>query len=110
MSSKEPRPLAIGDGMGGEQFSNGEATVMISLRKKLHRLIEGISDEDLKTVWEFLTPLYEDAFMLKAIDDAHQKLRPGDALTREEALQVLYFDYGRVPIAPHGFNPNIEGI
>ncbi len=39
--------------------------------------------------------------MLKAIDNAHQKLRPGDALTREEALQVLYFDYGRVPpLAP----------
>lgn len=74
---------------------------MISLRKKVQRLLEGISDEDLKVAWEFLKPLYEDAFMLKAIHNAHKKLRPGDALTKEEALQLLYFDYGRVPVSPN---------
>jgi hypothetical protein len=70
---------------------------MISLRRKLHRLIDGIAEEDVKVAWEFLKPLYEDAFILEAIQNAQGKLRPGDSLTREEALQVLYFDYGRVP-------------
>ncbi|MEB3887292.1 hypothetical protein [Lyngbya sp. CCY1209] len=71
---------------------------MISLRKKLHRLVDGIAEEDVKVAWEFLKPLYEDAFVLDAIQNAQGKLRPGDALTREEALQILYFDYGRVRV------------
>ncbi|MGC9528215.1 MAG: hypothetical protein ACP5D7_21995 [Limnospira sp.] len=64
----------------------------------MHRLIDGIAEEDVKVAWEFLKPLYEDAFVLDAIQNAQRKLRPGDSLTQEEALQVLYCDYGRVPV------------
>jgi len=72
---------------------------MISLKKKLHRLVDGIAEEDVKVAWDFLKPLYEDAFVLDAIQNAQRKLRPGDSLTREEALQILYFDYGRVRVS-----------
>lgn len=64
-------------------------------RKKLHDVIDRLAEDNLGTAWKFLQTLYYDDFMLQEIQDAKQTLRPGDSLTREEALQVLYFEYGR---------------
>lgn len=64
---------------------------MTLLKNRLHRLIDKMSEKELETAWEYLENLYYDNLMLKAIEKAKKKQRPGDALTREEAEQVLYF-------------------
>lgn len=61
------------------------------LKNRLHRLIDKMSEKELETAWEYLENLYYDNLMLKAIEKAKKNQRPGDALTREEAEQVLYF-------------------
>ncbi len=63
------------------------------IRNKLHRLIDRMSEKELETAWEYLENFHCDNLMLKAIEKAKKTQRPGDALTREEAEQILYFYY-----------------
>lgn len=66
------------------------------LRGRLHRLteqlpdlIEQLPDESLQDAWIVLQPLYDDLYMLGAMQEAMRNIRPGDVLTREEALRFL---------------------
>lgn len=67
------------------------------LRGRLHRLteqlpdlIEQLPDESLQDAWTVLQPLYDDLYMLGAMQEAMHNIRPGDVLTREEALRFLH--------------------
>jgi hypothetical protein len=62
---------------------------MSLLRRRVHHLIDQLSDEDLQGVWVGLKGFYYNAYMLKAIQEAKESLNPGDTLTREEALDLL---------------------
>lgn len=75
---------------------------MNSFRKRLHHLADQISDRDLAEACKLLQMLHEDSFMLKAIQDSKESLKPGDSLTYEAALQLLYFEQSRSVMAkPH---------
>ncbi|WP_228041736.1 hypothetical protein [Planktothrix mougeotii] len=65
------------------------------LRKKLHYLVDQISEEDLGKAWKSLQTLFYDTYMLKAIQEAKETLTPGDSLTYDEALELLHFEYSR---------------
>ncbi len=65
------------------------------LRKKLHYLVDQICEEDLGKAWKSLQTLIYDTYMLKAIQEAKENLRPGDSLTYDEALEMLHFEYNR---------------
>lgn len=67
------------------------------LRARLQRLIaqlpdliEQIPEESLEDAWTVLQPLYYDLYMLEAMQKSMRSISPGDALTREEALSLLY--------------------
>lgn len=60
------------------------------LAKQLPGLIEYLPDENLEDAWIVLEPLYYDLYMLTAIQESMITFRPGDNLTREEALRFLY--------------------
>lgn len=62
------------------------------LKSKLYSLISKMSDVDLEKSWEYLQTLYYDSFMLKAIQQSKTTHKPGDILTKEEAIQILYFE------------------
>ncbi|MEB3336814.1 MAG: hypothetical protein VKJ46_05075 [Leptolyngbyaceae bacterium] len=62
---------------------------MSLFRRRVHHLIDQLSDEDLQSVWTALKGFYYDAYMLKAIQESKVALNPGDTLTREEALELL---------------------
>ena len=62
------------------------------LKSKLYSLIGRMSDVDLERSWEYLQTLYYDSFMLQAIQQSKKTHKPGDILTKEEAIQILYFD------------------
>jgi len=66
------------------------------LRGRLHRLteqlpdlIEQLPDESLQDAWIVLQSLYDDLYMLGAMQEAMRNIRPGDVLTRDEALRFL---------------------
>lgn len=61
------------------------------LTEQLPDLIDQLSDESLEDVWKVLQPLYYDLYMLGAMQEAMRTVRPGDVLTREEALRFLQF-------------------
>lgn len=61
------------------------------LAEQLPDLIDQLSDENLEDVWKVLQPLYYDLYMLGAMQEAMRTVRPGDVLTREEALRLLQF-------------------
>lgn len=63
------------------------------LKNKLHRLIDRMSEPEIKTAWEYLENFYYDNLMLEAIEKAKRSQQPGDTLTRDEAIQILHFDY-----------------
>lgn len=69
---------------------------MNMLRGRLQRLtaqlpdvIEQLPDESLSDAWVVLQPLYYDLYMLGAMQESVRTVRPGDVLTREEALLLL---------------------
>jgi len=43
----------------------------------------------LPDAWVILQPLYYDLYMLGAMQESVRTVRPGDVLTREEALLLL---------------------
>ncbi|HBL57991.1 MAG TPA: hypothetical protein DDZ80_05475 [Cyanobacteria bacterium UBA8803] len=59
------------------------------LTQQLSSIIEQLPDESLADAWQVLQPLYYDLYMLTAIQESMQTIRPGDAMTREEALRLL---------------------
>lgn len=61
------------------------------LTEQLPDLMDQLSDESLEDVWKVLQPLYYDLYMLGAMQEAMRTVRPGDVLTREEALRFLQF-------------------
>lgn len=62
---------------------------MSLIRDRVHRLVDLMSDEELASVWAVLSDLYCDLYLLQAVQEAKQSLRPGDTFTREEALRFL---------------------
>lgn len=61
------------------------------MTEQLPDLIDQLSDENLEDAWKVLQPLYYDLYMLGAMQEAMRTVRPGDVLTREEALRFLQF-------------------
>lgn len=61
------------------------------LTDQLPSLVEQLPNENLDDIWRVLQPLYYDLFMLKAIQESKRSHSPGDTLTRDEALRLLYF-------------------
>ncbi|MEQ8956663.1 MAG: hypothetical protein RLP02_01865 [Coleofasciculus sp. C2-GNP5-27] len=59
------------------------------LTQQLPGLIEQLPDESLADAWKVLQPLYYDLYMLSAMQESMRTIRPGDAMTREEALRLL---------------------
>lgn len=59
------------------------------LTQKLPMVIEQLPDESLGDAWTVLESLYFDLYMLNAIQESMYSIRPGDAMTREEALRLL---------------------
>lgn len=59
------------------------------LTAQLPDLIEQLPDESLPDAWVVLQPLYYDLYMLGAMQESVRTVRPGDVLTREEALLLL---------------------
>lgn len=64
---------------------------LLILTEQLPGLIEQLSDENLQDAWAVLQPLYYDLYMLIAMQESMRRVRPGDNLTREEALRFLQF-------------------
>jgi hypothetical protein len=64
---------------------------MQRLTEQLPGLIEQLPDENLEDAWTVLQPLYYDLYMLAAMQESRRTIRPGDILTREEALLLLHF-------------------
>lgn len=63
--------------------------LMNLFRSRAHHLIDRLSDEELESIWAMLESTYYDLYMLRAIQDVKRTHKPGDTLTREEALQLL---------------------
>jgi hypothetical protein len=61
------------------------------LTEQLPSLIEQLPDENLEEAWTVLQPLYYDLYILSAMQQSRRTIRPGDSLTREEALLLLLF-------------------
>ena len=64
---------------------------LLLLTEQLPSLIEQLSDENLHDAWLALQPLYYNLYMLIAMQESMRTLRPGDMLTREQALRFLQF-------------------
>lgn len=62
---------------------------MSLIRNRVHRLVDLMSDEELTHLWTVLEHRYCDLYILRAVQDAKQSLKPGDTFTREEALRFL---------------------
>ncbi|MGF1494699.1 MAG: hypothetical protein ACFBSC_20065 [Microcoleaceae cyanobacterium] len=67
---------------------------MTPLRQRLHQLVDSIPDQEVEQAWELLVTFYYDISMLAAIELSQNTLKPGDSLTYEEVIQVLYGEYG----------------
>ncbi len=60
------------------------------LIRQLPDLIEQMPDESLEDAWTVLQPLYYDLYILEAMQKSMRSISPGDTMTREEALSLLY--------------------
>lgn len=61
------------------------------LTAQLPGIIEQLPDESLQDAWAVLQPIYYDLYILGAMQESMRTVRPGDVLTREEALLLLQF-------------------
>lgn len=59
-------------------------------RQQIHTLVDQLPEEYLQEVWTFLVPLCADAYVLTMIQATMDTLKPGDFMTREEALGFLH--------------------
>lgn len=62
---------------------------MTLFRSRAHHLIDRLSDAEVAQLWPLLETAYFDFYMLSAIEDAKRLHKPGNTLTREEAMQLL---------------------
>ena len=62
---------------------------MDNLRKKIHKLIEQLSEDELEKTWETVYTLLCDFQVKKAIQEVKDSQQPWDFLTHDEALQFL---------------------
>ncbi|MBV6623266.1 MAG: hypothetical protein KI793_10080 [Rivularia sp. (in: Bacteria)] len=62
---------------------------MENLRNKIHRLIEQLSEDELKKTWEIVYTLRCDFQMKKAIEENKDFQQPWDFLTYDEAMQYM---------------------
>ncbi len=58
-------------------------------RSRAHHLIDSLSDQEIESLWVELETLYHDLYVLKAVEASQHSHRPGDTLTREDALRLL---------------------
>ncbi|MBW4522125.1 MAG: hypothetical protein KME16_20905 [Scytolyngbya sp. HA4215-MV1] len=61
------------------------------MRNRLYRLIDRLPEDERTKLWKRLEAVYQDDYLLKAIQSSKQSLQPGDTLTREGALEFLAF-------------------
>ncbi|MDJ1171947.1 hypothetical protein PMG71_21175 [Roseofilum sp. BLCC_M154] len=59
-------------------------------RQQIHDLVDQLPEEYLQEVWTFLVPLCVDAYVLTMIQVTMDTIKPGDFMTREEALGFLH--------------------
>jgi hypothetical protein len=64
---------------------------LLLLTEQLPDLIAQLPDESLEDAWKVLHPLYHDLYILAAMQQSRRTIRPGDLITREEALRLLHF-------------------
>ncbi len=62
---------------------------MQSLRDRAHNLINLLSDDDLEVLWATMQTQFYDLYLLGAVQAAKENFKPGDVLTREEALALV---------------------
>jgi hypothetical protein len=62
---------------------------MQSVRDRAHKLINLMSDEDLDVLWATMQTQFYDLYLLGAVQSAKENFKPGDVLTREEALVLV---------------------
>jgi hypothetical protein len=62
---------------------------MKSLRSRAHNLIDLLPQSDLVQIWAAMEIQYYDLYMIRAIAAAKQRLKPGDVLSREAAIEML---------------------
>jgi hypothetical protein len=65
---------------------------MKSLRNRAHNLIDLLPQADLVQIWTAMEIQYYDLYMLRAVNLAKQQFKPGDVMTREEAIEMLTTD------------------
>jgi hypothetical protein len=65
---------------------------MKSLRNRAHHLIDLLPQADLVQIWMAMETQYYDLYMLRAVNTAKKRFKPGDVLTREEAIEFLNAD------------------
>ncbi len=65
---------------------------MKSLRNRAHHLIDLLPQSDLVQIWAAMEIQYYDLYMLREIERAKQKFKPGDVMTRETAIAMLMTD------------------
>jgi hypothetical protein len=66
-----------------------ELASMQSVRARAHNLINVMSDEDLEVLWATMQTQFYDLYLLGAVQSAKENFKPGDLLTREEALALV---------------------
>ncbi len=59
------------------------------MQNRIHRLLGRLSEQELEALWPLLEAFYYDSYMLQAAQRAQKTCKPGDVLTREEALRFL---------------------
>lgn len=77
------------EGVGILKHDQTLPPVMNLYRSRAHHLIDRLSDVELETFWAVMETAYCDFYMLRAIEDGRRAHKPGDTLTREEAIQLL---------------------
>jgi hypothetical protein len=65
---------------------------MKSLRNRAHNLIDLLPQSDLVQIWTAMEIQYYDLYMQRAVNIAKQKFKPGDVMTRDEAIAMLQND------------------
>lgn len=61
------------------------------LRQKIHKLIDGLNDEELEKIWGVVYTLHCDLYMMKAIEEVKYSQQPWNILSHEEAMRKLLF-------------------
>jgi hypothetical protein len=74
---------------------------MQSVRDRAHNLVNVMSDEDLAVLWATMQTQFYDLYLLGAVQSAKENFKPGDVLTREEALALVMSSTPTTHLIPH---------